>query len=108
MTVLEIIQMLPTLFQGTKLQNAAKRKVKSCVCTYMSYIEDLNAHSCSNEQHEWKVDYCYNAIMGLTDKDHPSGRFNNPWWAERGYEFPEGGGEDEEWMDEYMYKRNNR
>eukprot|EP00747_Dinoflagellata_sp_TGD_P156770 gnl/TRDRNA2_/TRDRNA2_177686_c4_seq1.p1 gnl/TRDRNA2_/TRDRNA2_177686_c4~~gnl/TRDRNA2_/TRDRNA2_177686_c4_seq1.p1 ORF type:complete len:285 (+),score=47.49 gnl/TRDRNA2_/TRDRNA2_177686_c4_seq1:84-938(+) len=115
-TVLEVLKMLPALFQGTKFQQAVKRKVKSCAATYMSFIEDLMKQSKgpihsmiveTKQLHEWKLDTCYNAIMSLTDADHPSGKFNNPWWAERGFTFPTPGQEhsDEEWMDEYMYKR---
>merc|ERR1712087_600461 len=111
-TVEELLKIIPQLCKDTTMHNHAKRKIKSMACTYMSYIEEWEnhrGHAKSNmdrvkAEHEWKLDLCYSAIMQLTDAQHSSRKLNNPWWAQRGYEFPEDDAEnDDEWMDEYMY-----
>eukprot|EP00930_Biecheleria_cincta_P047553 TRINITY_DN32988_c0_g1_i1.p1 TRINITY_DN32988_c0_g1~~TRINITY_DN32988_c0_g1_i1.p1 ORF type:complete len:495 (-),score=108.68 TRINITY_DN32988_c0_g1_i1:243-1727(-) len=114
-TVLAVLKALPSLFTGTKFQRMMKSKVAACTANYMRYIEDCEKFVHADEvwtlkeANEWKVERMFNAIMSLTDADHSSKKYNNPWWEGRGYEFPlTGNGDDQEWMDEYMYKRTHR
>merc|ERR1712054_258261 len=109
------------MFKNSTSQYGIKRKLHAHACRFMSHIEDLETQPPRGDEsvkwedleaHEWKIEQAYNALMSLTDEKHPSHKYNSPWWAERGFCFPDNKNgvpdEDETWMNEYMYKRKNK